>query len=333
MADLLPQSLQTTYRDLLDRHARRPRPDVEGSIALVENKGGRYWVARRRIGTRVFETRIGPDSDEVRRKAEMLRRQNAALQDWAGDAGRLVSQLRAARLPTPTPGTGKLVNALARAGLFRAGGILAGPHAYGLYALELGLRPERHLAMTEDVDIAAPKAVRVVAEGTRTLASALENIDLRPVAGPGEAHPVRWETEDGIVLDILTPRRRGGAPTLRHDGLGIWAQALPYLEFSLVDPIDAVVLYREGIAVRIPAPERFAIHKLIVASTRTGTHRAKSDKDLDQAAWLIAALAEARPFELQTAFDEARGRGPKWRRALDASLALRPDIARLFEMP
>jgi hypothetical protein len=326
MTEHLPLSLQTTYRDLLDRHLRPPTPEIEGSIAIVENKGGRYWVARRRIGSRIVETRIGPDSDEIRAKSEALRLQNETLRAWARDAARLVAQLRAARMPTPTPGTGKLVNALARAGLFRSGCVLAGTHAYGLYALELGMLPKDELAKTEDVDVAAPRAVSMITGGGESLTTSLEGVGLRPIAGPDDPHPVRWETEDGIVLDVLTPRRRGGTPTVRHRGLGLRAQAVAFLEFSLVDPIDAVVLYREGIPVRIPSPERFAVHKLIVASARTGTHRAKSEKDLAQAAWLITALAEARPFELAEALGDARGRGAKWRAAIDASLARRPDI-------
>ena len=106
----------------------------------------------------------------------------------------------------------------------------------------------------------------------------------------------------------------------------MWAQALPFLEYGLKDPIDAVVLYREGVLVRVPAPERYAVHKLIVASARTGSHRAKSEKDLMQAAALIEALAEARPFELATAYEDAISRGPSWRRAIEASLARRTDV-------
>ncbi|MEE4210723.1 MAG: hypothetical protein V2I43_15840, partial [Parvularcula sp.] len=62
MSETIPLSLQTTYRDLIDRHARRPSPEVEGSILRVTNKGGGYWVARRRIGDAVVERRIGPDN-------------------------------------------------------------------------------------------------------------------------------------------------------------------------------------------------------------------------------------------------------------------------------
>lgn len=331
MPEAIPLSLQTTYRDLLERHARRPSPEVEGSVLRVQNKGNAYWVARRRIGDAVVERRIGPDNDAVRAKAEGLRRQNEDLAAWSRNAGGLVAQLRAARMPTPTTGTGKLINALSRAGLFEGGGVLAGTHAFGLYALELGVRLRDSLAQTEDVDIAAARSVRVITDEAATLTASLDGLGLRPMAGPGEAHPVRWETADGVVLDILTPQRRGASAIVRHEGLGVWAQALSYLEYSLVDPIDAVVLYREGVSVRIPSPERYAIHKLIVASARTGTHRAKVEKDLAQSAALIEALAEGRPYELAAALSDARGRGPKWRSAITASLSRRPDIAEMLD--
>ena len=326
MSDHIPLSLQTTYRDLLDRQKRRPTPDLEGSVVLVENKGGRYWVVRRRVGSNVVETRIGPDNAENERKSGRLREQNDDLRKWSRDTGRLVSQLRAAGMPTPTPGTGKLINALTCTGFFRSGGVLAGSHAFGLYALELGILARDDLAMTEDVDIAAARSVSIIPKDGKSLAASLDGIGLRPVAGPGEEHPVRWETDDGVVLDVLTPKRRGAEASVRHDGLGIWAQALPYLDFGLESAIDAVVLYRDGLPVKIPAPERFAVHKLIVASVRRGTHRAKAEKDLAQAAWLVEALSEARPFELAEALDEARNRGPKWRGAIDNSLARRPEI-------
>ena len=211
MSESYPLGLQTTYRDLLDRHLRRPSPEIVGSVMAVPKGAASYWVVRRRIGARVAETRLGPDTDEVRRRADTVRRENEALKGWSRDAGALVAQLRAARLPTPTTGTGKLILALERAGLFRQGGVLAGTHAFGIYALELGVRLEHALAQTEDVDVAADRGVDVIAGERTSLTSSLDGIGLRPVAGPMEAHPVRWETQDGVVLDILTPRRRGGS--------------------------------------------------------------------------------------------------------------------------
>ena len=58
---------------------------------------------------------------------------------------------------------------------------------------------------------------------------------------------------------------------------------------------------REGCcAVRVPLPERFAVHKLIVSRLRVerGT---KSDKDVMQAAVLAAALAESHSGAIEAA--------------------------------
>lgn len=325
--ETIPLSLQTTYQDLLDRHKRRPRPEVEGSIMRVERAGKGYWIARRRIGGKTVDRQIGPDREDIRDRVAQIRTVQAELKDWQKGTSALVAQLRAGGLPVPAIGTGKLINALMRTGLFASGGVLAGTHAFGLYALELGIRLPGALAMTEDVDIAASRTVRVITDEQTSLLNPIDAIGLQPVAGPGEAHPVRWRMQDGTVLDILTPRKRGGEAVVRHEGLGVWAQALPFLEFSLTGAIEAVVLYREGLLVRIPAPERYAVHKLIVASSRSGTHRVKVEKDLHQAGLLIEALAEARPYELAAAYEEAMGRGRKWASAIEASLQRVPDAA------
>jgi hypothetical protein len=62
-----------------------------------------------------------------------------------------------------------------------------------------------------------------------------------------------------------------------------------------------MVLAREGCcAVRVPLPERFAIHKLIVSRLRVG-REAKSGKDIHQASVLCAVLANTHPGALESA--------------------------------
>ena len=118
---------------------------------------------------------------------------------------------------------------------------------------------------------------------------------------------------------------------IHQDALGVSAQALNYLNYLIADPIKAVALYRSGVLVQIPRPERYAIHKLIVADRRKGGIEAlKARKDRAQAAFLIAVLAEDRPDELAEAWEIARASGPRWRDRIDASLARMPDtVARL----
>jgi hypothetical protein len=55
------------------------------------------------------------------------------------------------------------------------------------------------------------------------------------------------------------------------------------------------------VAARVPVPERFALHKMIVAQLRAGRPE-KSRKDLRQAAVLVAALAELYPGALEEAY-------------------------------
>ncbi len=51
---------------------------------------------------------------------------------------------------------------------------------------------------------------------------------------------------------------------------------------------------------RVPLPERFAVHKLVVSQLRTG-REVKSTKDIEQAAVLLAALADLHPGAIEDA--------------------------------
>jgi hypothetical protein len=52
--------------------------------------------------------------------------------------------------------------------------------------------------------------------------------------------------------------------------------------------------------VRVPLPERFAVHKLLVSQLRV-KRGAKADKDVFQACVLLAVLAEKHPSAIESA--------------------------------
>ena len=58
------------------------------------------------------------------------------------------------------------------------------------------------------------------------------------------------------------------------------------------------------VLVRVPVPERYAIHKLVVSRLRTKT-TSKPEKDLRQAATLIEALVERFPGAIEGALAAA----------------------------
>ena len=133
------------------------------------------------------------------------------------------------------------------------------------------------------------------------------------------------------MVEFLTPAF-GDEQVKPLPALGVSAQGLNYLNYLIAEPIPAIVLYRSGVLVQIPRPERFAIHKLIVADRRRGgPDQAKARKDLGQATFLIWVLAEDRPDDLRAAYLDARASGPRWRERIDASCARLPDAARALE--
>jgi hypothetical protein len=80
--------------------------------------------------------------------------------------------------------------------------------------------------------------------------------------------------------------------------------------------------------VRVPVPERYALHKLIVSQLRAKTST-KSEKDLRQAATLIDVLAERFPG----AIEDASGNLPKsaLRYVSRALHALQPHLPKAAE--
>lgn len=138
-------------------------------------------------------------------------------------------------------------------------------------------------------------------------------------------------TGSDFVVDFLAPSFDEKEGPRKLEALGVWAQGLHFLNYLIRDPIPAVALYREGVLQHIPRPERYAIHKLIVAARRRGPGKAKAEKDIEQARALISALAEIRPHELAGAFEDASQQGDAWRKAIESSLKRAPDLKKLVE--
>ena len=61
------------------------------------------------------------------------------------------------------------------------------------------------------------------------------------------------------------------------------------MNFLLKNPSQAVIPCGDGILVNVPAPERFALHKIWVSQQRQ-PHSPKVEKDLEQASQLLETL-------------------------------------------
>lgn len=340
MRDVVPLQLQTLYQSLLDAHLSAGRVDPElGAPFLRTIRGRPYWIVRYRVGDHVRTRHIGPDTDDVRARVAAIRQQNDDHRAFERRCATMVGQLRVGRIPTLDATSGALLGALAGAGVFDLGGTLVGTHAFRLFDLEVGRYVTSSvLAQTEDLDIASYDRLSVVLAnqfGERAdppITGILEGFGLAPtVTLDPKGRSGRWRDPTGAAaVDFLSPALTSDTSPVKLAALGVWAVRLRFLNYLIADPIPAVGLYRAGILVRIPRPERYAIHKLIVSQERSTNAEAKARKDLAQARALILALAQDRPYELEAAYEAAVENGPRWRELIERALALMPDVKALL---
>ncbi|HEV8256188.1 MAG TPA: GSU2403 family nucleotidyltransferase fold protein [Casimicrobiaceae bacterium] len=195
--------------------------------------------------------------------------------------------------------------ALSNVGLFDAGGVLVGSHAFGVLLNKLGVRAAPYA--TEDVDIARRSTLGLPGL-ERHLIDVLKDSGIEfVVPGLPATRPPTSYKEKGrsrFHVDLLVPSKNGSFPIVPVPELDAHAQGLPYLDYLLGDTQTAALIAREGVAsVRVPSAERFALHKLLVSQLRA-SRDAKTGKDLFQAAVLLAVLADKHPGAVEDAADD-----------------------------
>jgi hypothetical protein len=328
----LPLTAQTAYSGLLARLQEDALVELGGTPVLRDRGGRQYWYAVQRLADHAVERYLGPDTDEVRERVERARRVNEDLRRRERERGRLVRMCRATGLPRVGAQTGKVLLALAKAGIFRLHGVLVGTHAFRCYPTLLGVAiPEAHAA-TEDIGLAAFHSISVALDDhlDPALVDALRQV--APFVARPSLHgqPTAWRDHDsGTLVELLAPNEGPEREEpVELPALGAWAQPLRFLDYLIHELAQAAVLYRSGILVNVPQPARYAVHKLIVATRRHRSAAAKAGKDIEQATALIGVLAEDRPDELEEALLEVRDRGPSWREHLDRGIRRLPADAR-----
>lgn len=303
-----------------------------GNFVKVPVKGKDYWYFEE---TQPKKTRkyVGPVEDaEIAKRVQDFREIKGDLRSRR----KLVSTLtREARLVAPERFTGDVVEALGSAGIFRLRGVLVGTVAFQTYAGYLGVRLPGASLQTGDTDFAQHYSISSsVEDSLPPILEVLKKIDPTFREIPHRSDPARvtqFENATRYKVEFLTPNR-GSDDFADHASAmpalgGASAQPLRFLDFLIHEPIRAVLLHRSGVPVVVPAPERYAVHKLIVASRRLTDANgvAKREKDVHQASLLIEALQETRrQDDLAYVFTEAWGRGQAWREGIGKGLNLMP---------
>lgn len=321
----LPLMLQTAYAELLDRArsaAFEAAFPTDGTFTPKLQRGRRYWYFQTNTAAGRKQLYVGPETPELLQRIAAHNDAKTYERDRRGLVAMLV---RVGRLPRPLTPIGDVVTALADAGVFRLRAVLVGTVAYQAYSAMLGVRLPDTMAQTDDIDVAQFADVSAaIGDASRPMADVLRDVDpsFRPVPHIHPVRATRYVAASGLKVDFLTPNR--GRETEEPQplrALGTDAEPLRFLDFLIRDPEPAVLLHNAGVLVTVPAPERFALHKLIV-SRRRREGDAKRDKDRVQAQALLEVLARKRPYELRGAWEEAFGRGKAWQRYLGEGLML-----------
>jgi hypothetical protein len=315
----LSLSAQTGYAQLLDAamgaELARSVADLSGSFNAKTVKGRRYWYFQyTEPSGKLRQVYVGPDTNAVQRLMDRKGGPSAA-----AALGPLARSAIALGCTHVLPRHYRVIRRLADYGFFRAGGLLIGTHAFLAFANMLGVRwgdQDR----TQDSDFAhAGKSLALALPSNVEVqthdAIASLNMGFLPVSGLGGNTGGSYliPAEPDFRLDFLAPLHRGGDAPYVHPQLQVTLQPLPFMEFSLEHPDQAVVFCAEGaVLVNLPTPERFALHKLVVFSERAGSFRSKASKDLAQAAHLLAWLRDHRLEPLNDAVADLMSRGRGW---------------------
>ncbi|MCR9073963.1 MAG: GSU2403 family nucleotidyltransferase fold protein [Alphaproteobacteria bacterium] len=320
------------YHDLVSLLLDEAVSRIKGTPTPRSRGTRTYWYDRYRIGLETKERYLGEESEELLRRIDRHETLKAEREDRRRERARLVRLLRSERFLGLDSATGSLLAAFERAGVFRLGGVLVGTTGFRVYEGELGLKLTLdQAAITNDIDIASfEKLSLAMGESVLpTIGDVLRDFKFDPVPDLDAGRVWRWrQTRSQTLVEFLAPSFDAEEGLRELAALGVSAQSLHYLNFLIADPIQVAAVYRDGILAQLPRPERFAIHKLIVADRRReGPESLKARKDRLQADLMISVLAEDRPTDLLEAYEDAMDRGPRWRERLSRSLEQSPFAA------
>ena len=324
------------WTDLLRLLADAQVSELRGSPRLKVVGAKRYWYDRYRLGTEVVDRYIGEDAPDLRARLERHAELAGTRKEAERARSRLMRVLRAEGYLMADARSGQVLSAMARAGVFRLGGTIVGTQAFRLYEGELGLRLGADaVAMTDDVDVASFERLSIALGDAvaPSLAEVFGQLKFEPVPSLECGRTWRWrQTDRTTLVEFLTPSFEAGEGLRELPALGVSAQSLHHLNYLIAEPLHAPLLYRAGVLVQIPRPERYAVHKLVVADRRReGADALKARKDRAQAGLLIEALADERPSDLAEAYEDALARGPVWRRRIAATLERMPEARARLE--
>ena len=325
----LPDIVRLQYTELMQQCVH-PAPDGANISFKSKMVGGkRYWYIYISLGARRSEHYLGEETTELLDKIDEQRALWESTEDDRKSRQRLVAMLLVGGATATPDNEGKVLSLVERAGLFIAGGVVVGTLAFRAYANMLGVIWHSEL-QTRDIDLASdykypiviPRGRKPIDLSRILLDSGMGFLEVPALnrKSPSTKFKIRGQE---LCVELLTPMRgRETAKPVEIPGLAAFAEPVRFLDYLLEDIQTAVLLYKQGILINVPAPARFAFHKLVVSQRRRSGDVEKISRDLAQAEQLFRVLVEGRPGDLILAHEAAENMGAKFVDQLMVGMAM-----------
>lgn len=304
----LPDNCATLYADLMQK-VELGVSATGGSFVSKNIKGTTYWYHQTDTVAGRKQAYLGQESavllaEIAGRKAAIERNR-----ELLAERKRLVAMLGVAGAHLEKGRAAKIMGKLSDAGLFRAGGVMVGSFAFACYGNMLGVKTASALSRTEDIDFSVVRTLDVAfKQNMREVLLDAEPALRVPIQINPRIIPFEMVTPDGFKVEFLTTKCAvsDDAP-VAIERFNVHALPLDFMDYLLEEVQNALVLNGAGIAVTVPSPARFALHKLAVSQLRPVGMQVKINKDINQAAALIEILSGDNPgallLALETTFD------------------------------
>lgn len=296
-------TMNTLYAEIAERARAEGAllPGTPGTLSLrPRGDSGNYWYRRYyNLPSRPAESLICKEADVAAYDA-MHHRIEAAR--WIQEH---VSSLRKLGFQVADKDVARVLVEIHNQQLFAAGLVMVGTLAFMAWLNQLGVRAVA--SKTQDLDLARRQPLKLAMPLSLLETLNATEIEFSQVPGLRPTSPTtsaKRPGRDGLRVDLLTHGPRLGESVAVPE-LKWHAQTVPHYDYLLHDPAPANMLAGgHCIAIHLPDALRMAWHKLY-SSTRRHADRAKAEKDLWQAAVLLAAQVERDAVDLRASFEEA----------------------------
>ncbi|MCP4695347.1 MAG: hypothetical protein GY862_00655, partial [Gammaproteobacteria bacterium] len=247
--EYLTESTCLLYAELLQQCCRAA-PSGQGiSFVRKKRRDKTYWYIQCSIGNKKSQYYLGPDSPELRDKIAAEKQLWKTVLPELKKRQKLVAMLNAGGVYTVTANEARVLLLMERIGVFLAGGVLVGSHAFKLYENMLGVRWEAQAVKTFDIDVADDNRRLAIGMTNKpvNLGEALlqSNMGFFEVPALDRKHPsssffVRGQQ---LQVDVLTPMPKNKPPSSKPiylNSLNTPATPLIFLDFVLEDVQPAV---------------------------------------------------------------------------------------------